>query len=73
MKEIKQTQEPNYDQEFVNGVASRVFRMCGGPGNIDFNIKNHNQLDNPGELKCKWKTIRKYNERFNGISKDIWW
>lgn len=65
-------QPSDYDPQYMNEVASRVFRMSGGTGNIDFSKKNDNELVNPGESKWKWKTIEEYADEVDGMPKDIW-
>jgi hypothetical protein len=63
--------QPNdYDLDYMNEVASRVFRMSGGTGNLDFSTKNDNELVNPGESKWKWKTMEKYAEEVGGMPGD---
>src|SRR5271170_6781741 len=59
-------EEQSLDQEFMNEVATRVFTMSGGGGNLDF-TKNDNELVNPGESKWKWKTLEDYAEETDGM------
>jgi hypothetical protein len=56
-----------YDLDYMNEVASRVFRMSGGTGNLDFSKYNDNELVNPGESKWKWKTMEEYAEEVQGM------
>ena len=60
-------EEHSFDQQFMNEVATRVFTMSGGGGNLDFSQHNHNELVNPGESKWKWKTIEDYAEETDGM------
>lgn len=60
-------EEHSFDQEFMNEVATRVFTMSGGGGNLDFSQDNHNELVNPGETKWKWKTMEEYAEETDGM------
>ena len=53
-------QMDEYDQEYMNDVASRVFLMTGGTGTLDFSKRNDSELVNPGESKWKWKSIEDY-------------
>jgi hypothetical protein len=63
-------QPNNYDLEYMNEVASRVFRMSGGTGNLDFSDWNHNELINPGQSKWNWKTMEEYAEEVDGMPGD---
>jgi hypothetical protein len=60
-------EEHSFDQQFMNEVATRVFTMSGGGGNIDFSKHNHNELVNPGESKWKWKSMEDYAEEVDGM------
>lgn len=60
-------EEHSFDQQFMNEVATRVFTMSGGGGNLDFSTHNHNELVNPGESKWKWKTMEEYAEETDGM------
>jgi hypothetical protein len=60
-------EEHSFDQQFMNEVATRVFTMSGGGGNLDFSEHNHNELVNPGESKWKWKTMEEYAEETDGM------
>jgi hypothetical protein len=60
-------EEHAFDQKFMNEIATRVFTMSGGGGNLDFSEYNHNELVNPGESKWKWKTMQDYAEETNGM------
>jgi hypothetical protein len=62
-------QMDEYDQEYMNDVASRVFLMTGGTGNLDFSKRNDNELVNPGETKWKWKSIEDYAQEVDGLPK----
>lgn len=74
MKNLKwdfPSDQPNsYDLDYMNEVASRVFKMSGGTGNLDFSNWNHNELINPGQLKWKWKTMEEYAEEVDGMPGD---
>jgi hypothetical protein len=56
-----------YDLDYMNEVASRVFRMSGGTGNLDFSKDNDNEIVNPGESKWKWKTMEEFAEEVDGM------
>jgi hypothetical protein len=60
-------EEHRFDRRFMNEIATRVFTMSGGGGNLDFSEHNHNELVNPGESKWKWKTIEDYAKETDGM------
>jgi hypothetical protein len=59
-----------YDPEYMRDVASRVFLMTGGTGNLDFSMRNDNELVNPGERKWKWKSIEQYVDELGGLPRE---
>jgi hypothetical protein len=59
-------EEHSFDQQFMNEIATRVFTMSGGGGNLDF-TENDNELVNPGESKWKWKRIEDYAKEVDGM------
>jgi len=60
----------DFDLNYIYDVASRVFRMAGSGGNLDFSQRNDNELVNPGESKWKWKTIESYAEEVEGMPRE---
>jgi hypothetical protein len=64
--------ESQYDLEYMKDVGTRVFRMSGGTGNIDFSKKNDNELVNPGESRWKWKTMEEYAGEVDGLPNGVW-
>jgi hypothetical protein len=58
------------DLNLIYDVASRVFRMAGAGGNLDFSERNDNELVNPTESKWKWKTIEEYAEEVDGMPRE---
>jgi hypothetical protein len=64
-------EEHNFDQKFMNEVATRVFTMSGGGGNLDFSDHNHNELVNPGQSKWKWKSIEDYANETDGMPLEL--
>jgi hypothetical protein len=65
-------QQTDFDPEYMNEVGSRVFRMSGGTGNLDFSKRNDNELVNPGQSKWKWKTMEEYAQEVEGLPGDVW-
>ena len=63
--------EQNFDQQFMNEIAQRVFTMSGGRGKLDFSRHNHNELVNPGQSKWKWKTIKEYAKETDGMPTEL--
>lgn len=65
---------PNLPKEFdlapIYDVATRVFRMSGSGGNLDFSQRNDNELVNPNQSKWKWKTIEDYAEEVDGMPRE---
>jgi hypothetical protein len=59
-----------FDLNFIYDVATRVFRMAGAGGNLDFSQSNDNELVNPGQSKWKWKTIEEYAEEVDGMPRE---
>jgi hypothetical protein len=59
-----------FDLDYIYDVATRVFRMSGSGGNLDFSKRNDNELVNPGESKWKWKTIENYAEEVEGMPRE---
>jgi hypothetical protein len=70
--ELPPDRESEYDSEYMNEIGTRIFRMCGGTGNLDFSKKNDNELVNPGQSKWKWKTMEEYAEEVGGMPGDHW-
>jgi hypothetical protein len=60
----------DFDLNLIYDVATRVFRMSGSGGNLDFSQSNDNELVNPGESKWKWKTIEEYAEEVKGMPRE---
>jgi hypothetical protein len=60
----------DFDLNLIYDVATRVFRMAGKGGNLDFSQRNDNELVNPGESKWKWKTIEMYAEEVEGMPQE---
>ena len=44
--------------------------MAGAGGNLDFSLRNDNELVKPGESKWKWKTIEEYAEEVEGMPQE---
>ena len=70
--ELPPGRETEYDTEYMNEVAGRVFKMSGGTGNLDFSKRNDNELVNPGQSKWKWKTMEEYAAEVDGMPGDHW-
>ena len=60
----------DFDLSSIYDVATRVFRMAGSGGNLDFSQQNDNEMVNPGESKWKWKTIEAYAEEVEGMPRE---
>ena len=69
--EAPKDEEDSFDQKFMNAVATRVFTIRGGTGNLDFSEHNRNELVNPGESKWKWKTIEDYVGKTIGMTIEL--
>ena len=65
-------QDNQYDISYMSDIGSRVFRMSGGTGNLNFSDWNHNEKINPGQSKWKWKTIEEYAEEVDGLPTGVW-
>jgi hypothetical protein len=59
-----------FDLNLIYDVATRVFRMAGAGGNLDFSQANDNELVNPGQSKWKWKTIETYADEVEGMPRE---
>jgi len=60
----------DFDLSSIYDVATRVFRMAGSGGNLDFSKENDDELVNPSESKWKWKTIEEYAEEVEGMPRE---
>jgi hypothetical protein len=59
-----------YDIEYMHEVASRVYKLIAGTGNLDFSMRNDTELVKSWGSKWKCKMIKQYAAEVNGMPGD---
>jgi hypothetical protein len=59
-----------YDIEYMHEVASRVYKLIAGTGNLDFSMRNDTELAKSWGSKWKCKMIEQYAAEVNGMPGD---